>query len=231
MFKARLGPAVAALAIGAVALAGCTPTMQPPTENQSEKSSASPTPKPSNAPEPSPTATGEVDPDACESYATINFGLSSVRIAGTIVDRGEREFAAGTVQTDDDGTIVSYTVAPGDAPDAIGERLCIETFAGNLALMNHRRDIYADQVLRLPSEVVPWVPYLNPPGASDESLQIPYQDAIEAMGNAADAGDVDAMRAIWNDELKAMFTTSVIVDEIQQALDAGDLTALGHMFS
>jgi len=41
-------------------------------------------------------------------------------------DRGPRDFAAGTVTYDEDGNVATYTVAPGDAGAAIGERFCID---------------------------------------------------------------------------------------------------------
>lgn len=132
---------------------------------------------------------------------------------------------------DDEGNIVSYTVAPGDAPDAIGARLCIENAAW-IAPLNHTRTIHPDQVLRFDRDpAVPWVPYYNPVDAPDGFQQIPYQYAIEAMAAAADADDVDAMRAIWADGLSAMFSTPKHIELIQQALDAGDLNVLRQMFS
>ncbi|MEI3847070.1 MULTISPECIES: hypothetical protein [unclassified Microbacterium] len=72
---------------------------------------------------------------------------------------------------------------------------------------------------------------LNPDDAGEGFPQIPYQEAIEAMGRAADTGDVDSMRGIWNDELKAMFRDPVVIDQIQNELDSGDLTVLSQMFS
>jgi len=41
-------------------------------------------------------------------------------------DRGPRDFAAVTVTYDEDGNVATYTVAPGDAGAAIGERFCID---------------------------------------------------------------------------------------------------------
>lgn len=41
-------------------------------------------------------------------------------------DRGPHDFAAVTVTYDEDGNVATYTVAPGDAGAAIGERFCID---------------------------------------------------------------------------------------------------------
>lgn len=147
------------------------------------------------------------------------------------VDMGPREFAKGTVGLDDEGRIESYTVAPGDALFAIGDRLCFGN-ALTISTLNHVRMIHPGQVLQLsPDPAVAWVPYFNPTDAPAGFQQIPYQRAIEAMGAAADAGDVDAMRAIWSDGLSGMFIAPARIDTIAQALDVGDLDMLRQMFS
>jgi len=43
-----------------------------------------------------------------------------------LIDLGSRDYAAGEVALDADGTILSYTVAPGDSPIAIGDRFCVD---------------------------------------------------------------------------------------------------------
>ncbi|MEV8174956.1 hypothetical protein [Microbacterium sp. NPDC079176] len=238
---ARLSTTLAALTLAVTVLAGCT---APQATDPSQKPDSSPAQKPSTA---GPDADaglpgGYVDvghgtsvpagsPDGCETPAYIHIGGMSAEVTGEIVDQGARDFAAGTVGLDDEGNIVSYTVAPGDVPTAIGERLCIYNGI-MLATLNHTRTIHPDQVLRLdPDPTVPWVPYHNPDEAEAGFQQIPYQEAIEAMGRAADTGDVDTMRGIWNDKLKAMFTNPAVIDQIQAALDVGDLDVLNQMFS
>lgn len=47
-------------------------------------------------------------------------------IGPELVDRGPSDTADGTVARDDDGRIVSYTVADGDGEYAIGDRFCLE---------------------------------------------------------------------------------------------------------
>ncbi|MFE6734927.1 hypothetical protein [Microbacterium sp. NPDC057650] len=221
---AALAATLTATALCATVLVGCT-AVEPTAAEPSYIVEVSAAPKPSAA----PTA-AETDPDACASKAMVQLGGSRANISGNPVDRGPRELAAGTVGRDDAGTIVSYTVAAGDAPAAIGERLCISG-ADALATMNHTRTIHPGQVLRLNQESAPWVPYYNPAEAEAGFQQIPYQEAIEAMGRAADASKVDTMRAIWREKLKAMFTDPAVIDEIQKALDSGDLVVLDQMFS
>ncbi|MGO2747459.1 hypothetical protein [Microbacterium sp.] len=53
-------------------------------------------------------------------------GSGSLRGAQTLVDMGPSQFANGTVTLDDEGRIATYTVAPGDAAAAIGERFCVD---------------------------------------------------------------------------------------------------------
>ncbi|MGP6172046.1 hypothetical protein ACTU6V_12670 [Microbacterium sp. A204] len=223
---AKLSATSSALVLAAITLVGCTSVAEPP--------AADPLTKPAGqAPLPSATPTAaDVDADTCPHFlARIHFGTMRANISGKLVDQGPREFATGTVGLDDDGNIVSYTVAPGDAPVAIGDRLCID-YAVGLPQLNHVRTIHPGQVLRLSLDPdVAWVPYFNPHDAPAGFQQIPYQQAIEAMAAAGDAGDVDAMRAIWADELSAMFSNPEHIDMIQRALDAGDLTVLNQMFS
>jgi len=148
---------------------------------------------------------------------------------GTLRDLGAREFARGTVTLDKDGTPVTYTVEPGDVEAVVAERLCAYP---NISSMNHRRDIHPGQVLWLtPNPKTPWVPYFGPHDATEGFLQIPYQQAIEAAGSAVDAGDVDAVRAIWNGTLKAMFTNQDTIAAVQKVVDSGDLDALRQLFS
>jgi len=212
-----------ALTLATIALAGCAATAAP------QMAGASPEPAEVNAP--GASATAETDPNACADPAWIVIGGMRASVSGDLEDRGARDLAAGTVSLDGNGDIVSYTVAPGDAPDAIGERLCIE-IAALLPFLNHVRTIQPGQVLWLrPNPDVPWVDYFNPADAPAGFRQIPYQQAIEAMGAAADAGDVDTMRAIWADTLSEMFTNPADIDVIQQALDAGDPDVLRQMFS
>lgn len=155
----------------------------------------------------------------------------NAKLNGHAVDTGSRELAEGTVTVNDAGHVITYTVAPGDAPDAIGQRLCIEN-ALAIATLNHSSTVQPGQVLRLnPDPNLPWVPYYNPADAPAGFDQIAYQAAIQAMGAAADAGDVNAMRAVWADTLSDMFTDPADIDVIQGALDAGDPDVLRQMFS
>ncbi|MFC8680830.1 hypothetical protein ACFT30_04860 [Microbacterium ureisolvens] len=177
------------------------------------------------------TAIPKNTPAGCENPAWLHVGAMRASLSGELVDRGARELAAGTVGLDDDGRIKTYTVAPGDALYAIGDRFCI---ANPLALdgLNHTHMIAPGEVLLLaPDSSIPWVDYYAPVDAPGGFEQIPYQLALQAMSRAAHAGDVDAMRAIFADGLADMFPRQADADMIAQALDAGDLEVLRQMFA
>lgn len=124
---------------------------------------------------------------------------------------------------------MTYRVEPGDVEAIIAERLC--AYPG-LTAMNHVRTIHPGQVLWLtPDPTIPVLPYFSPTDAPAGFQDIPYQQTMERMGRAVDAGDIDQVRAIWNDELSAMFFNQVEIDTVVAALDAGDLDALRQMFS
>lgn len=53
-----------------------------------------------------------------------------------LVDMGPQEFATGTVEPDEQGRPLTYTVAPGDVIDVIGDRFCIYN-GGALSLLNN----------------------------------------------------------------------------------------------
>lgn len=177
------------------------------------------------------TAIPKGSPAGCEDPAWLHLGAMSASLSGDLVDRGARDLAAGTAGVDEGGRIVTYTVAPGDALFAIGERFCIAN-ALTIATLNHTRTIQPGEVLLLhPDGSIPWVPYFNPADAPAGYQQIPYQLAVEAMSTAAHAGDVEAMRAIFADGLSGMFPSQADADLIAQALDAGDLDVLRQMFA
>lgn len=156
-------------------------------------------------------------------------GLGRSQFSSTLQDRGPRAYAEGEVTVDETGTIVSYTVADGDVEDVVKERLCV---GSGIASMNHVRMIYPGQVLWLnPDPETPVLPYFSPTDAPAGFSDIPYQQAMERMGLAIDAGNVDQARSIWNDELSAMFFNQAEIDSVVAALDAGDLDALRQMFS
>ncbi len=177
------------------------------------------------------TAIPKNSPAGCENPAWIHEYPMGASLYGELVDRGARELAGGTVGLDEEGRIVTYTVAPGDALFAIGDRFCIAN-ALNIATLNHTRTIQPGEVLLLhPDSSIPWIPYFNPDDAPAGYQQIPYQRAIEAMSTAAAAGDVDAMRAIFADRLSSLFPDPADADVIAQALEVGDLDVLRQMFA
>ncbi len=117
-----------ALAVLAVlALAGCAAAEQP------VAITVTPTP----TAEPSAPALQTIEghtfsaegPGDCTTNAAIHpygAGQPGARLRGELVDMGVSEFASGEVGYTADGLIETYTVQPGDALIAIGERFCID---------------------------------------------------------------------------------------------------------
>lgn len=219
----KLAPALAALALAAAALAGCTATSPAAVQTSNDSdltvgTEATPTPESNEL-------------ETCSSASQVygdGGGLYWER-QGTLRDLGAREFAQGEVTVDEDGTPLTYTVEPGDVEAVIAERLCAWPTLGE---MNHVRVIQPGQVLWLtPDPNSPSVPYYSPHDAPAGFQQIPYQQAIESAGAAVDAGDVDRVRAIWNDTLKGMFLNQKTIDAVQKVVDSGDLDALRQLFS
>ncbi len=177
------------------------------------------------------TAIPKGNPAGCENPTWLHLGAMSATLSGDLVDRGARDLAAGTAGLDDQGRIVTYTVAPGDALYAIGDRFCIAN-ALTIATLNHTRTIQSGEVLLLrPDSSIPWIPYFNPADAPAGYQQIPYQLAVEAMSAAAHADDLAAMRAIFADDLSRLFPNPADADVIAQVLDAGELDVLRQMFA
>jgi hypothetical protein len=182
-------------------------------------------------PTPTPSSTESPEADSCSRLSEVISHTDGLYLQrqGTLRDRGAREFAQGEVGVDENGTPVTYTVAPGDVEAVVAERLCAYP---NLGSMNHRRDIHPGQVLWLtPNPDTPWVDYYGPHDAPAGFLQIPYQQAIEAAGRAVDAGDIRTVQRIWNDTLRPMFSNQTTIDPVQKVVDAGDLDALRQLFS
>lgn len=158
-------------------------------------------------------------------------GGGRASINGDLIDRGVNDLARGTVGLDGEGNVKTYTVEAGDALYAIGDRFCIANPL-TIATLNHTRTIQPGEVLLLaPDRSIPWVEYFNPRSAGAGYQQIPYQLAVEAMSAAAWAGDVDQMRAIFTNELRALYPDPTEADVIAQALDGGDIDVLRQMFA
>lgn len=177
------------------------------------------------------TAIPKDSPAGCEEPRWLHVGGGRASINGELIDRGVNELARGTVGLDANGNVKTYTVEPGDALYAIGDRFCIAN-ALTIATLNHTRTIQPGEVLLLaPDSSIPWVEYFNPRSAEGGYQQIPYQLAVEAMSAAAWAGDVDQMRDIFANELRALYPDPAEADVIAQALDAGDIDVLRQMFA
>lgn len=125
------------------------------------------------APSPSPTPTPTADADSCPARAGIGiYGwsegdeepiMSALWNGVELVDRGPREFATGTVARSAEGYI-SYTVASGDAPEAIAERLCTKVFSFE-NYFGYSPVLYAGDVIEVPDVLRPKlaVPWTEPP--------------------------------------------------------------------
>ncbi|MEX0153247.1 hypothetical protein [Microbacterium sp. LMI1-1-1.1] len=218
---------LAVLAVTAAVSAGCTAIATVEGET-SEASTPTAVAEPVTGATPT---TQSAESETCSGMSEVygsGGGLYMER-RGTLRDLGPREFAQGEVAFDEEGTPVTYTVEPGDVEAVIAERLCAYP---TLGMMNHVRTIQPGQVLWLtPDPDSPWVPYFSPADAPAGFQQIPYQQAIESAGRAVDAGDVDTVRAIWNDTLKGMFTNQGTLDAVQEVVDSGDPDALRQLFS
>jgi len=222
----KLTSVLAAFAMTAAVLSGCTPGTAAQTEPTPTDPAATADSKPATE-----TTTSEASEPSCSGMSQVygyEEGLYQER-EGTLQDLGARDYARGEVTVDEDGTPVTYTVEPGDVEAVIAERLCAYPTLGS---MNHVRTIQPGQVLWLtPDPESPWVPYYSPSDAEEGFQQIPYQQAIESAGAAVDAGDVDRVRTIWNDTLKGMFTDQGTISAVQQVVDSGDLDGLRQLFS
>ncbi|WP_156138871.1 hypothetical protein [Microbacterium mangrovi] len=108
----RVGTGLAGLALIIGALAGCT------AEATATTTGAEHTPK---ALSESPSPSVQCDPSLREPR-----------------DRGPREFATGTPLLTENGRLVAYTVAPGDAEIAIADRFCLSQEALD-TIFNARR--------------------------------------------------------------------------------------------
>ena len=177
------------------------------------------------------TAIPKNNPEGCEESRWLNVGGGRASISGDLMDRGPNGAARGSVGLNADGNVKTYTVEPGDALFAIGDRFCIAN-ALTIATLNHTRTIQPGEVLLLaPDSSIPWVEYFNPRSAGAGYQQIPYQLAVEAMSAAAWAGDIDQMRDIFTNELRALYPDPAEADVIAQALHAGNLDVLRQMFA
>ena len=61
----------------------------------------------------------------CDEFAAVG-GYASAAHPSPRPDKGAREFATGPVTFGADGGVETYTVQPGDAGMAIGERFCVD---------------------------------------------------------------------------------------------------------
>lgn len=98
-------------------------------------------------------------------------------------------------------------------------------------LLNHVRAISPGQVLWLSPD--PDLPSLDLFGPADApaGFQQPYEDAMSAARQAVDAGDIETVRAIWNNTIRGMLINQELIDAIQEVVDSGDPGGLRQLFS
>lgn len=139
--RAKLNATLATLALGATTLAGCTAATAPQATDPSQTQAASDAPEPSAAVvETAPEEYEDVGngtripvggPGECESSAYIHIGSEGFEPmhvwqgGAELVDMGTNDFANGEVGLDSEGRPATYTVAPGDVLERIGDRFCI----------------------------------------------------------------------------------------------------------
>ncbi len=130
------GAVAVVVVLSVTGLTGCTadaPEAAEPSAFARPATQAQPTPSET------PTAVPTSDASTCDVLSVISIpGYSEGDEEPTFyatwngvapVDNGETDLARGTVTTTPDGSIATYTVADGDAPWAIRERLCTDVYA------------------------------------------------------------------------------------------------------
>ena len=161
MSARTVGAAVALLT--AVLISGCTATAEPVQTEQPPQPVVTPSATPTE--QPAPAVTPTADADSCDGFSEIwimgysegdEEATSSATWNGRyFVDRGASEFARGAVTTSGEGQVVAYTVAEGDAPYAIQDRLCMDI---NSYMTYHHLGfvLYPGDVLKVPVEMEPF---------------------------------------------------------------------------
>ncbi|MEV8359181.1 LysM domain-containing protein [Microbacterium sp. NPDC076895] len=103
-----------------------------------------------------------IGPGDCATNAMIAIDREGPgKLLGELTDMGASEYASGPVGYDEKGKIETYTVQPGDALAAIGERFCIDYIT--VGVYNHRmppgKTIQPGDILVLrPDPTATWSP-------------------------------------------------------------------------
>lgn len=171
----KLATALAALALVVTALAGCTATAAPTNTEQTPK--ASPAAAAVEG-EPAPTARG------CPT-ARIKLFSDGPELAGELTDTGIREYAVGEPTLNAEGQIVSYTVQPGDAVEAIATRFCIDSSSfGTYNKVTYWAMQPGDVLVLRPDPTVPWAPQTDEEMVA-VSCAAGYKNGIDMSNGAA----------------------------------------------
>ncbi|KDA05231.1 hypothetical protein DC31_02340 [Microbacterium sp. CH12i] len=179
----------------------------------------------------------EGGPGDCTATAWINIagnedGPTYATLTGAeLIDMGPREFAAGAVGLDEQGQIETYTVEPGDALFAIGDRFCFGN-ALTLGTLNHRccgTAIQPGDVLYLrPDPTLPLVSSFMPYAAEPGTSTIPYFHTVYEFSTAIAARDLPTAQSVW-DRLSVDVSPDA-ASVITQALSESNWTLLRRMF-
>ena len=165
---------IAGVALGVTSMTGCSASSElrtaSPDETDAASSGAAPLPDSTTPSPPSGPDTQTIDghtfsaigPGDCATNAMVAIDREGPgKLLGELTDMGASEYAAGPVGYDEHGRIETYTVQPGDALAAIGERFCIDYIT--VGTHNHRmppgKTIQPGDILVLrPDPTVTWSP-------------------------------------------------------------------------
>lgn len=100
------------------------PSLQAGTDRSATAPGASPTPLPGDDVNVGGVSIPVNDPGGCDKPAWLQLGRASASLNRDLIDSGPREYAAGTAGLDDQGRVVTYTVAAGEA-DVIRHALAV----------------------------------------------------------------------------------------------------------
>lgn len=114
------------IAVAAAAVVGCTANPQAPESSASTTSTQSVV-KSAADPSTAQVAADAEPASACDiAKKDQPVDPAGTPLLGEPIDLGASDLASGAAELDDQGRPVSYTVASGDSPIAIGDRFCID---------------------------------------------------------------------------------------------------------
>ena len=94
-------------------------------QTRAERTGSNADPGPTKSPTPRNPKQALAWEIGCDDFASVG-GYAGAAKPSPRPDMGATEYAAGTVTFGEDGGVETYTVEPGDAPEALGERFCVD---------------------------------------------------------------------------------------------------------